>query len=119
MHHCIRLLHYLCKLCRVGDVAGNQFEAIGQKFMAGRKVVINDHFVAVAAQSARRVAADVSRTANNQNPQEPSPVRLGQLEGRFSLANRFRACSRSLEIGHCPRGVARLLLCGERATVRD
>ena len=57
----------MANLCFISDIADHEFEAFGQKVVPGGKIVVNDDFMAMAAQHARRVTADVSCAADDQN----------------------------------------------------
>ena len=57
----------------VGDVALDELEAAGQAAMAGGEVVVDDDVVAGTPQRAGRVAADVTRSAGDQDRQFALP----------------------------------------------
>ncbi len=54
---------------RIRDIAPNQLESASQKFVPGRKIVINDDLMPAPPQSPRRMTADVTRPSDDQNDQ--------------------------------------------------
>src|ERR1700758_1713400 len=51
----------------IGDVAHDQVETLRQEFMTGREIVVDDYFVPMVTQCSRRVAANVARSADDED----------------------------------------------------
>ena len=69
MHDGVAAAEELRDFCRIGDVADDQIKSVGEGFVAGRKIVVDDDVVTFTAKNVSSVAADVSRAPNHENGQ--------------------------------------------------
>jgi hypothetical protein len=65
VHDRIDALHHLSQLLAIRNVSEDQLEALSQKTVTGREVVINDDLISLPPQQPRGVTTDVACSANN------------------------------------------------------
>jgi transposase-like protein len=58
-------LRHVSQLYAIRDVSQNQLEAVGQKIVTGREVVVNDDLISLPLQQPCGVTTDIACSANN------------------------------------------------------